>query len=133
MSRVFLATEVALGRHVVVKVLPPDTVHVVNAERFMREIMVAARLQHPNILPLLSAGERDRLLYYTMPFVDGESLRTKLIREGELPIAEAVRLLAEMADALAYAHGQGIVHRDLKPENVLLSRGHAIVADFGVA
>ncbi len=133
MSRVFLATELALGRHVVVKVLPPETAHVVRAERFKREIMLAARLQHPNILPLLSAGEHGGLLYYTMPFVDGESLRVKLAREGELPIAEAVRLLGEMADALAYAHGQGIVHRDLKPENVLLSRGHAVVADFGVA
>jgi serine/threonine-protein kinase len=133
MSRVFLATEMALGRHVVFKVLPPETAHAVSAQRFKREITLAARLQHPNIVPLLSAGEHGRLLYYTMPFVDGESLRAKLAREGELPIAEAVRLLAELADALAYAHGQGVVHRDLKPENVLLSRGHAVVADFGVA
>ena len=133
MSRVFLATETALGRHVVVKVLPPETAHTVSAERFKREIILAARLQHPNILPVLSAGQHGRLLYYTMPFVDGETLRTRLDRERELPVAEAVRLLGELADALAYAHGEGVVHRDLKPENVLLSRGHAVVADFGVA
>ena len=129
----FVATETALGRHVVVKVLPGEAVFGVSAERFKREISFAANLQHPNILPLLSAGEHDGLLYYTMPYVEGESLRAKLARGGELPVAEAVRLLGEIADALAYAHSEGVVHRDLKPENVLLSRGHAVVADFGVA
>jgi serine/threonine-protein kinase len=133
MSCVFLATDTALERRVVVKVLPAEMAHAVSAERFKREIMFAARLQHPNILPLLSAGERDGVLYYTMPFVDGESLRVKLARGGELPVAEAVRLLGEVADALAYAHGEGVVHRDLKPDNVLLSHGHAVVADFGVS
>ena len=133
MSRVFLATETALGRRVVVKVLPPETAHAVNAERFKRETILAAKLQHPNILPLLSAGERDRILYYTMPYVEGESLRTKLAREGELPVANAVQLVREVADAMAYAHGEGVVHRDLKPDNVLLSGGHAVVGDFGVA
>jgi eukaryotic-like serine/threonine-protein kinase len=133
MSRVFLASETALGRRVVIKVLPPEMGFAVSAERFKREVALAARLQHPHILPLLTAGERGRVLYYTMPFVDGESLRAKVTREGELPVAEAVRLLREIADALAYAHGEGVVHRDLKPENVLLSRGHAVVADFGVA
>jgi len=133
MSRVFLAAETALGRRVVIKVLPPEMAHAVSAERFKREITLAAKLQHPNILPLLSAGERDGVLYYTMPFVDGESLRVKLARGGELPVAETVQLLREVADALAYAHSEGVVHRDLKPDNVLLSRGHAVVADFGVA
>ncbi len=133
MSRVFVAQETSLGRRVVVKVVAPELGAGVNAERFRREIRLAAQLQHPHVVPLLSAGERDGLLYYTMPFVEGESLRATLARTGELPLAEAVRLLRDIADALAYAHRTGVVHRDLKPENVLLEEGHALVTDFGVA
>jgi len=133
MSRVFVAEEVELGRTVVVKVLPPDLAAGLNVDRFRREIQMAARLQHPHIVPVLSAGAKDGLLYYTMPFIQGESLRARLSRSGELPVAEAARILREVADALEYAHENGIVHRDIKPENVLLSRNHALVMDFGVA
>jgi tetratricopeptide (TPR) repeat protein len=133
MSHVFLAEETRLGRKVVVKVLPPDMGAGVNAERFEREIQLAARLQHPHIVPLLTAGSEGDLLYYMMPFIEGESLRSKLGREGEQPTDEAIRLLSEVTDALAYAHEAGAVHRDIKPDNVMLSRGHALVADFGVA
>jgi serine/threonine-protein kinase len=133
MSRVFLAQEARLGRQVVIKVLPPDMGAGVNAERFEREIQLAARLQHPHIVPLLTAGSSGDLLYYVMPYIQGESLRVKLAREGELPVTEAVKILREVMDALAYAHRSGVVHRDIKPDNVLLSEGHALVADFGVA
>ena len=133
MSRVFLAEETRLGRQVVVKVLPPETGAAVNVERFEREIRLAARLQHPHIVPLLSAAAAGDLLYYVMPFIQGESLRSKLAREGELPVAEAARILREIVDALSYAHRNGVVHRDIKPDNVLLSDGHAVVTDFGVA
>ncbi|HXV85850.1 MAG TPA: serine/threonine-protein kinase, partial [Gemmatimonadales bacterium] len=133
MSRVFLAEEVRLGRRVVVKVLPPEMAAGVSVDRFEREIQLAARLQHPHVVPLLTAGSSGDLLYYIMPFIKGESLRTKLSREGELPVTEAVRILRDVADALAYAHGEGVVHRDIKPDNVLLSGGHAVVTDFGVA
>ncbi|HET9038766.1 MAG TPA: protein kinase [Gemmatimonadales bacterium] len=133
MSRVFLAEEVRLGRQVVLKLLPPETGAAVNVERFEREIQLAARLQHPHIVPLLTAGASGDLLYYVMPFISGESLRLKLAREGELPVAEAVRILREVVDALAYAHRNGVVHRDIKPDNILLSEGHAVITDFGVA
>jgi len=138
MSRVFLAEEKALGRKVVVKVLAPELGAGVNTERFQRETQLAARLQHPHIVPLLSAGTVEigpasAGPYYTMPFVEGETLRARLAREGELPVADAVRVLRDVADALRYAHDHGVVHRDIKPENVLLSGGHAVVADFGVA
>ena len=133
MSRVFLAEETRLARQVVIKVLPPEMGAGVNVERFEREIQLAARLQHPHIVPLLTAGASGDLLYYVMPFIAGESLRVKLAREGELPVAEAVRILREVVDALAYAHRNGVVHRDIKPDNVLFSEGHAVVADFGVA
>jgi len=133
MSRVFVATEKTLGRTVVVKVLPPELAHAVSVERFRREIAMSARLQHPHIVPLLTAGETDGLPYYTMPFIDGESLRARLTREGELPLVDVLRLLRDVTGALAYAHEHGVVHRDIKPENVLLSRQHALVADFGVA
>src|SRR5689334_21146876 len=133
MSRVFTATETALGRSVVVKVLPPELAAGVSTERFKREISVAARLQHPHIVPLLSAGETEGLAYFTMPFVEGESLRVRLARRGELPVSEAVRILREIASALAYAHEHGVVHRDIKPDNVLFSGDVAMVADFGVA
>ena len=133
MSRVFLATETPLGRSVVVKVLPPELAHAVSVERFRREIAMSARLQHPHIVPLLTAGETEDLPYYTMPFIDGESLRARLSRVGELPLVDIVRVLRDVAGALAYAHEHGVVHRDIKPENVLFARQHALVADFGVA
>ncbi|HSR14882.1 MAG TPA: protein kinase [Gemmatimonadales bacterium] len=133
MSRVFLAEEVALGRQVVIKVLPPEMGAGVNEDRFRREIQLAARLQHPHIVPLLAAGSADGLLWYAMPFVEGQSLRARLERGGELPVEEAVRILREVTDALAYAHEKGVVHRDIKPDNVMLSGNHALVTDFGVA
>ena len=132
MSRVFLAEETALGRRVVVKVLPPELAHAVSGERFRQEIRLAARLTHPHIVPLLAAGESDGVPYYTMPFVEGESLRTRLAR-GPLPVPEALRLLRDVAKALAYAHEHGVVHRDIKPDNVLVTGDTAVVTDFGVA
>jgi serine/threonine-protein kinase len=133
MSRVFVAQETALGRTVVVKVLPPELAASVSTERFKREIAVAARLQHPHIVPLIAAGETDGLPYFTMPFVQGESLRARLARHGEMPVSESVRILREIASALAYAHEHGVIHRDIKPDNVLFSGDVAMVADFGVA
>ncbi|MGH7535126.1 MAG: protein kinase domain-containing protein, partial [Gemmatimonadales bacterium] len=133
MSRVFLAEERALGRKVVVKVLPPELGAGLNIDRFRREIQLAANLQHPHIVPLLAAGQADGLLYYTMPLVEGESLRARLVREHELPVGEAIRLLRDVVDALTCAHEHGVVHRDIKPDNVLVSRHHGLVTDFGVA
>ena len=133
MSRVFVAEDTALGRTVVIKLLSPELSEGLNVERFRREIQVAARLSHPHIVPLLTAGESGGLPYFTMPFIDGESLRARLTKGGELPIGEAVRVLREVASALAYAHTAGVVHRDIKPENVLISGGAAMVTDFGVA
>src|SRR5438270_3560362 len=133
MSRVFLAEEVRLGRRVVVKVLPPEMAAGVSAERFEREIQLAAKLQHPHIVPLLTAGAKGDLLYYVMPHIAGESLRSRITHERALPVGETVRILRDVCDALAYAHGHGVVHRDVKPDNVLLSGKHALVTDFGVA
>jgi TolB-like protein/tetratricopeptide (TPR) repeat protein len=133
MSRVFVAEELELGRKVVVKVLPPEMALGVNADRFRREIQLSASLQHPHIVPLLSAGHSEDLVWYTMPLIEGESLRAKLAREGELPVPEALRLLRDVADALAYAHEHGVVHRDIKPDNVLIAGRHAVVTDFGVS
>ena len=153
MSRVFAATEHALGRKVVIKVLPPELSAGVNRERFQREIQVAAQLQHPHIVPLLSAGRipstdappastpasatstaaEGELLYYTMPFIEGESLRAALARRGRLPVRDVVRILHDVVEALAYAHGRGVVHRDIKPGNILTIGSHALVTDFGVA
>ena len=133
MSRVFVAEETRLARRVVVKVLPPDLALEMRVDRFNREIQLSASLQHPHIVPLLAAGGAGEILYYTMPFVEGEPLRARLSREGELPVRDAVRILKDVADALAYAHARGVVHRDIKPDNVLLTGQHAVVADFGVA
>jgi eukaryotic-like serine/threonine-protein kinase len=133
MSRVFLAREAELGRRVVIKVLPPELAAGINAERFDREIKLLASLQQANIVPLLATGRAAGYPYYTMPFVEGRSLRDRLAREGVLPIGEAVNLLRDVARALAYAHAQGVVHRDIKPGNVLLSGGTAVVTDFGIA
>ncbi len=133
MSRVFIATETALGRKVVVKVLPPEVAAGVKVERFKREIQFLARLHHPHIVPLLAAGGDGVLSYYVMPFMQGESLRARLLRRGILPTGEAVRTLREVASALSFAHQNAIVHRDIKPDNVLLVSGSAMVSDFGVA
>ena len=118
------------GRDVAVKVMLPS---IVESARFLREIETVARLQHPHIVPVFDSGEADSRLFFVMPLIEGESLRSKLEREGRLDIHEAVRIAREIADALEYAHGEGVVHRDLKPENILLSRGHALLADFGIA
>ena len=137
MSRVFLAHDTSLGRRIVVKLLPPELAGGVNVERFKREIQLAAQLQHPHIVPLLSASELsvesgDRLPFFTMPFVEGESLRQR-IGHGELPITDIVSILRDVARALAHAHARGVIHRDIKPDNVLLTGGSAVVSDFGVA
>jgi serine/threonine-protein kinase len=133
MSQLFLATDLSLDRPVVVKVLPPEMAGGAGEARFQREIELTAHFQHPHILPTLAAGADDWLRYYVMPFVDGESLKQRLQQGGVLEVAEAGRLLSEVADALAYAHAHGVVHRDVKPANILLSGEHAILVDFGVA
>ncbi len=133
MARVFVADEVALGRTVVVKVVTPDLLEGLSAERFTREVRLAARLQQANIVPLLSAGDADGLPYYTMPFVEGLSLRARMAGGGPMAFGEATHILRDVAKALAYAHAQGVVHRDIKPENVLISGGTAMVTDFGIA
>jgi eukaryotic-like serine/threonine-protein kinase len=133
MSRVFLAEERALDRRVVVKVLSPDLAAGVNFERFKREILLTAQLQHPHIVPVFTTGEVDGLPYYTMPFVEGESLRVRLMRAGAMPIAAAVSILRDVARALEFAHAKGAVHRDIKPDNILLAGNTATVSDFGIA
>lgn len=133
MSRVFVAEDNTLGRKIVVKMLPAEMGAAVSVERFRREIQVVARLQHPHIVPVLSAGQLDGLPFYTMPYVKGESLRARLSRSGEMSVTEAVHVLRDVAAALAYAHGEGVVHRDIKPDNVIMSGGVAVVTDFGVS
>ena len=133
MATVYLAQDVRHGRKVALKVLRPELSATIGPERFLREIQVAAQLQHPHILPLHDSGEAAGLLWYAMPYVAGESLRSRLVRQGELPVTEAIRLVAEIVDALGHAHSQGVVHRDVKPDNVMLSARHALVMDFGVA
>ena len=133
MSRVFVADEMRLRRKVVVKVLSPELAAGLSAERFERELQLAASLQQANIVPVLSAGETDGLPYYTMPFVEGESLRARIARDGQLAIAEVVSVLRDVTRALSYAHARGVVHRDIKPDNILLSGGTAVVTDFGIA
>jgi len=133
MSRVFLATETALGREVVVKAIKPDLAEGLSAERFAREVKLAARLQQANIVPVLSAGDAGGVPWYTMPYVRGESLRARLARVGTVPLPQAVSILRDVARALEYAHGENVVHRDIKPENILLSGSTAVVTDFGIA
>ena len=133
MATVFLARDLKHHRPVALKALYPHLSYVLGPERFRREIELLAALTHPHIVPLHDSGGTAGLLWYTMPYVDGESLRDRLSREGRLPLEDVVRVTSEVADALHYAHGRGIIHRDLKPENILLSAGHAFVADFGIA
>src|SRR5262245_16258682 len=133
MSRVFLAREQALGRAVVIKVLLPVLAAGLRAERFAREVRLAAAMQHPNVVPLFTAGDAAGLPYYVMPYVSGESLRARLTREGRVPVGDALSILRDVARALAFAHERGVVHRDVKPENVLLAGDAAVVTDFGIA
>ncbi len=133
MATVYLANDPKHQRQVAVKVLLPDLATALGPDRFLREIRIAANLNHPHILALFDSGEAEGFLYYVMPYIEGKTLRDRIDKEGELPIREAVRIIREVADALAFAHSHGVVHRDIKPDNVMLTGGHAIVADFGVA
>jgi serine/threonine-protein kinase len=143
MATVYLADDLRHGRRVAIKLLHPELSAVLGPERFLAEIKTTAGLQHPHILPLFDSGAADGLLFYVMPYVEGETLRRRLQREHQLPISDAIRLATEVADALGYAHDHGIIHRDVKPENILLGypsrdrgatgAGHALVADFGIA
>ena len=133
MATVYLAHDLKHDRPVALKVLRPEVAAALGSERFLREVRITARLNHPHILPLLDSGEAEGFVYYTMPSVEGESLRDRLAREKQLPLEDALRIGREVADALSYAHSHDVVHRDIKPENVLLESGHAVVADFGIA
>jgi TolB-like protein/tRNA A-37 threonylcarbamoyl transferase component Bud32 len=133
MATVYLAVDLKHNRKVALKVMRPELAATLGSERFLREVEIAGRLNHPHILPMHDSGEADGLLYYVMPYIDGESLRDRIKREGQLPVEESLRLAREVSEALAYAHSQGVIHRDMKPANVLLSAGHALVADFGIA
>lgn len=133
MATVYLATDVKHRRQVAVKVMRPDLAATLGAERFLREVEIAAQLSHPHILPVHDSGDADGVLFYVMPYVEGESLHDRIRRETQLPVEEALRITREVSEALAYAHGRKIVHRDIKPANIMLSAGHALVADFGIA
>src|SRR5687767_7789976 len=133
MATVYLAQDLRHDRPVALKLLNPELGAVLGVERFLAEIRVTANLQHPNLLPLFDSGAADGLLYYVMPFVEGESLRARLEREKQLPIDEAVRITVSIANALDYAHSHGVIHRDLKPENILMQAGQPVIADFGIA
>ena len=133
MSRVFVAVERALGRRVVIKVLPPELAAGVNTERFRREIQLSAQLHHPHIVPVLAAGEIGEMLYYTMPYIEGESLNIIVDKSGAFAPVDVVRVLHDVVDALAYAHSRGVIHRDIKPANILSLGNHSLVTDFGVA
>src|SRR6267142_658192 len=133
MATVFLAKDVKHHRTVAIKVLRPELAAALGPERFLREITVAAPLAHPHILPLYDSGEANGLLYYVMPYVEGESLRDRLNRERQLPLDDALQIAREVADALGYAFSRNVDHRDIKPENILLEAGHAVVSDFGIA
>ena len=133
MATVYLANDIKHQREVAIKVLRPDLAAALGPDRFLREIRIAANLIHPHILPLYDSGEADGFLYYVMPYIEGQTLRDRINKEGELPVTETIRIIREVTDALAFAHSKGVVHRDIKPDNVMLTGGHAIVADFGVA
>ncbi|MDQ6718536.1 MAG: serine/threonine protein kinase, partial [Gemmatimonadota bacterium] len=133
MATVYLARDIRHDRLVALKLLNPELGAVLGVERFLAEIKVTANLQHPNLLPLFDSGEADGLLFYVMPFVEGETLRARLNREKQLPVEEAIRITVAIANALEYAHNHGVIHRDLKPENILLQSGEPVVADFGIA
>ena len=133
MATVYLAQDLRHDRRVALKVLRPDLAAVIGAERFLQEIRTTANLQHPHILPLHDSGQVDGTVFYVMPYVEGESLRDRISRDKQLPVDQALQVAREVADALGYAHERGVIHRDIKPENILLQRGHALVADFGIA
>ncbi len=133
MATVYLARDLRHDRQVALKVLNPELGAVLGSERFLSEIKVTANLQHPNLLPLFDSGDAEGLLFYVMPYVEGESLRARLDREKQLPVDEAVRIAVAVASALDYAHRHGVIHRDLKPENILLHEGQPVIADFGIA
>jgi serine/threonine-protein kinase len=133
MATVYLAHDLRHDRPVALKVLHPELARVLGPERFLREIRLSARLQHPHILVVHDSGDADGQFWFTMPFVEGETLRSRLLREQQLPVSDALRITREVADALHYAHQHGVIHRDIKPENILLSGPHALVADFGIA
>ncbi|HET8623985.1 MAG TPA: serine/threonine-protein kinase [Gemmatimonadales bacterium] len=133
MAVVFRAQDLKHSRPVAIKVIRPEVSSVVGAERFHREVWIAARLQHPNIVAVYDSGDAGGTLYYVMPYVGGESLRARIQREGQVPLADALQIARDVAAALEYAHGNGVVHRDIKPENILLSGGRALVLDFGIA
>jgi serine/threonine-protein kinase len=133
MATVYLAHDLKHHRKVAVKVLTPELGAVLGSERFLSEIRVTANLQHPNVLPLFDSGESGGLLYYVMPYIEGETLRSRLTRETQLPVDDVVRLVTLIAGALDYAHAHGVIHRDLKPENILLQAGQPVIADFGIA
>src|SRR5690606_12334823 len=133
MATVYLAEDLKHKRPVAVKVMRPELAATLGADRFLREVEIAAQPNHPNILPMYDSGGAGGVLDYVMPLVEGESLAARLSREGELPVPTALRLAREVAEALAYAHKRGIIHRDIKPANILLHEGHALVADFGIA
>src|SRR5207247_8026262 len=133
MATVFLAVDLKHQRSVAIKVLHPELATSLGVERFLREIGIAAGLNHPHSLALYDSGQAEKLLYYVMPYIEGETLRDRLQREGQLSIVDTVRIASEIAEALGYAHGRGVVHRDIKPENIMFSAGRALVADFGIA
>src|ERR1043165_1922191 len=133
MAKVYLARDIRHNRRVALKVLRPDLGAVVGVERFQAEIETTANLQHPNLLPLFDSGAAGELLYYVMPYIEGESLRSSDLREKQLPVDEAIRIATAIAAALDYAHRNGVIHRDMKPENVLMQEGQPVVADFGIA
>ena len=133
MATVYLARDLKHERDVAIKVLRPDVAAAIGAERFLGEIKTTAQLKHPHILPLFDSGSAGSVLFYVMPFVEGESLRARVRRLGPLPVPEVVRILRQLADALTHAHGRGVIHRDVKSDNVLVSDRHAFLADFGIA
>jgi eukaryotic-like serine/threonine-protein kinase len=132
-ATVYLAQDLRHHRNVAIKVLHPELAASLGADRFLREIEIAASLRHPHILPLFDSGDSNGLLYYVMPYVEGETLRQRLDRDGAIPVYEALRLAREVADALTHAHAHGVVHRDIKPDNIMIEAGHAVLSDFGIA